>query len=162
MVNKFSKITDSEEATRMIAQKIAPLFHSGDIIILDGELGTGKTCFVKGFTDGLHARDEVNSPTFSIANFYRTGKQSDILHIDVYRIATADEFNDLGLFDYFDQSIVLIEWGKKHIEIFDDYLVISFDIIYNKIRILTFECQGDKYASRIDEISRLLKGDKSC
>ena len=162
MTEKFSIVANSEEDTRIIAQKVAPLFHPGDVLVLDGDLGAGKTCFVKGFTDGLHAKDGVNSPTFSIANFYRTLEHADVLHIDVYRIATVDEFNDLGLSDYFDQSIVLIEWGKKFMEIFDDCLIVSFHIVDDNKRILTFECQGDQYKSTITGIEKSLKGFESC
>lgn len=162
MEEKIIITSDSEADTRMIAQKIAPLFRPGDLLLLDGDLGAGKTCFVKGFTDGLHSRDEVNSPTFSIANFYRTNIRSEVLHIDVYRIATVDEFNDLGLFDYFDQSIVLVEWGKKFLEIFEDCLIISFQLIAAQKRILTIEYQGDKYISIMKEIKTLLKGDGVC
>ena len=146
----------------MIARKIAPLFRAGDVIILDGDLGAGKTCFVKGFTEGIHSQDEVNSPTFSIANFYRAKTQLDILHIDLYRIETIDELNDLGLFDYFDQSVTLIEWGNKFPDIFESYLFISFQINDDNIRVLRFECHGDNYTSIINEIQLLLKGDNIC
>ena len=162
MDEKFSIISDSEENTQIIARKIAPIFRSGDILILDGDLGAGKTCFVKGFTEGLHSGDVVNSPTFSIANFYRTEKQSDLLHIDLYRIESVDEFNDLGLLDYFEQSIVLIEWGKKYREIFDSYLLISFQIDDDNIRTLTFEYQGYKYDSVMNKLKKILEGGDLC
>jgi len=161
MVKKFTIISNSEEDTRRAAQKIAQLFHSGDIIILDGDLGAGKTYFVKGFTDGLHSKDLVSSPTFSIANFYRT-EVSDILHIDLYRISNIDEFNDLGLSDYFGQNIVLIEWGKKFAEYFAEYLLISFVINDDNVRTLSFSSQGDRYGSMIDELKKVLKGDELC
>ena len=101
MTEKFSIISSNEAHTCDIARKIAPLFQPGDTIILDGNLGAGKTYFVKGFSDGFHTVDVVNSPTFSIANFYRAGL-TELLHIDLYRISTIDELNDLGLFDYFE------------------------------------------------------------
>ena len=162
MAEFFSIIADSEDNTRSVAQKIAPLFRPGDMVILDGDLGAGKTCFVKGFTDGLHSKDAVTSPTFSIANFYRTNEQSGILHIDVYRISTVDQFNDLGLVDYFDQSIVLIEWGKKFNALFEDFLLISFQIIDDDKRVLTFEYRGDKYESIMNGLKNTLKGDALC
>jgi tRNA threonylcarbamoyladenosine biosynthesis protein TsaE len=161
MVEEFRILSESEDATRKIAQKIAPLFQSGDLIILDGNLGAGKTYFVKGFTEGLHSKDLISSPTFSIANFYRTDL-FDILHIDLYRIETIDEFNDLGLFDYFSQSIALIEWGKKFANYFEEYLLISFEINDTNTRTLTFESQGDKYNSTIEKLKTILKGDLLC
>jgi len=162
MSESFYITADSEENTRLIAQTVAPLFHPGDVLILDGDLGAGKTCFVKGFTDGLHTKDEVNSPTFSIANFYRTRDHTGVLHIDVYRISSIDEFIDLGLFDYFDQSIVLIEWGKKFMEVFEACLIVSFQIKDDNKRVLTFKCQDEYYAAKMDEIKKVLKGDESC
>ena len=157
MAEEFRIISNSEEDTQKIAQKIAQLFHSGDIIVLDGDLGAGKTYFVKGFTDGLRSKNLVNSPTFSIANFYRTDV-SDVLHIDLYRISNIDEFNDLGLLDYFDQSIVLMEWGKKFENYFEEYFLISFEINNDDTRTLTFSGKGKKYNMFIN----LLKKGKLC
>ena len=117
--------------------------------------------FVKGFTDGLHSNDLVTSPTFSIANFYRTDV-SDILHIDLYRISNIDEFNDLGLYDYFGTSIVLIEWGKKFAAYFENYLLISFMQNDDNTRTLTFASQGDKYDSMMNDLKNILKGGESC
>ena len=161
MAKELRIISNSEEDTRKVAQKIARLFHSGDIIVLDGDLGAGKTYFVKGFTDGLHTKDLVNSPTFSIANFYRTDV-SDILHIDLYRISNMNEFNDLGLSDYFDQSIALVEWGKKFAEFFEEYFLISFEINGDNTRTLTFTNQGNKYNSTMEKLKTILKGDELC
>lgn len=161
MTEEFKIVSNSEETTRKIAQKVAEFFHTGDIIVLDGDLGAGKTYFVKGFTDGFHSNDPVSSPTFGIANFYGT-KVADILHIDLYRISNIDEFVDLGLYDYFAQSIVLIEWGKKFAAYFEEYFLISFMINDDTIRTLTFASQGDKYHSKLNEIKKMLKGGDLC
>ena len=161
MALEFSIASNSEEKTRAIARRIARFFHPGDIIILDGELGAGKTYFVKGFYDGLHSKDLVSSPTFSIANFYKTNA-ADILHIDLYRIATVEEYYDLGLLDYFEQSVVLIEWGKKFADNFETYFLISFEINDDTTRTLTFTPQGDKYDPTMIELKKVLKGDELC
>jgi len=161
MTEEFKIISNSEETTRNIAKKTAQLFHPGDMIILDGDLGAGKTYFVKGFTENFQTNDLVSSPTFSIANFYRTDV-SEILHIDLYRISSIDEFNDLGLQDYFGQSIVMIEWGMKFADYFDEFLLISFEINDTNTRTITFTSQGDKYNVMIDEMKKVLKGDELC
>ncbi len=155
----FCITSNNEEDTRQIAKTIASFFRPGDLVILDGELGAGKTYFVKGFSEGLQSADPVSSPTFSIANFYRT-PFADILHIDLYRIATVDELNDLGLFDYFGQSIVLIEWGMKMADSFEDYLLVTFTIEDDNTRILTFDSHGAKYD--MNELKNILKGDSLC
>ena len=151
MSKTFQILSESQEDTKNIARKTALVFHQGDLIILDGELGTGKTHFVKGFTEGNRSNDIVTSPTFSIANFYRTGN-FDILHIDLYRIEKIEEFKDLGLTDYFDTSIVLIEWGKKFADYFDEYMLISFESQGDNKRLITFTGNCDK----IDEIKNKL------
>jgi len=151
MSKTFQITSKSQEDTQNIARKIASSFHPGDLIILDGELGAGKTHFVKGFTEADNSQDLVTSPTFSIANFYRTA-EFDILHIDLYRISTISEFKDLGLTDYFDQSIVLIEWGLKFADYFDDYVLISFESKGDNERLITFAGNNEK----IDEIKNKL------
>jgi len=157
MAEKLKIISNSEDNTQKVACRIARLFHSGDLIILDGDLGAGKTYFVKGFVDGWHSTELVNSPTFSIANFYKTSG-FDILHIDLYRIENIDEFSDLGLIDYFDQTIVLIEWGKKIAAYLEEYLLISFEINDDNTRTLTFTGKGVKY----DSIINVLKKNELC
>jgi len=147
MSKTFQILSKSQEETINIARKAALCFHPGDLIILDGDLGAGKTHFVKGFTEGYNSQDLVTSPTFSIANFYRTGK-FDILHIDLYRILTLGEFKDLGLTDYFDQSIVLIEWGLKFADYFDEYMLVSFESKGDNERLISFTGNSEK----IDEL----------
>jgi len=149
MTAELRYLSNSQEDTQKVAQKIARLFSAGDIIILHGDLGAGKTCFVKGFTKGCQSTDCVTSPTFSLAHFYKSNVV-DILHIDLYRIETVDEFNDLGLTDYFDQSIVLIEWGEKFAACFEAYITISFEITGDNTRTITFTSNADKYDSLIN------------
>jgi len=151
MSETFQILSKSQEDTKNIAREAASFFYPGDLIILDGDLGAGKTHFVKGFTEGYNSKDLVTSPTFSIANFYRTDK-FDILHIDLYRISTVEEFKDLGLTDYFDPSIVLIEWGMKFEDYFDEYTLVSFESKGDNERLITFA--GD--SKKIDELKNKL------
>ncbi|MDR1414245.1 MAG: tRNA (adenosine(37)-N6)-threonylcarbamoyltransferase complex ATPase subunit type 1 TsaE [Odoribacteraceae bacterium] len=118
-------LSNSQQETEQIAALVAPLIRLGETIILDGDLGTGKTHFVKGFAAALGSVDEVTSPTFSIANFYRAN-DCDILHVDLYRIETAEEFDDLGLDDYIPNMITLVEWGKKFADHLENFLTITF------------------------------------
>ena len=151
MVTPFEVISHSAEFTQRVAQNISCLFLPGDLILLDGDLGAGKTCFVQGFINGLHSTDPVTSPTFSIAHFYRT-LHFEILHIDLYRISNMDEFNDLGLVDYFGQSIVLIEWGIKFATCFEEFFIISFKMNRDNTRFISFSCRGDRYEKILDQI----------
>jgi len=151
MSKTFQILSKSQEDTQNIARKTASFFHPGDIIILDGDLGAGKTHFVKGFTESYNSKDLVTSPTFSIANFYRT-VEFDILHIDLYRISSIEKFKDLGITDYFDTSIVLIEWGKKFADYFDEYMLVSLESQGDNDRLITFTGNSGK----IDELKNKL------
>lgn len=155
MAKKVQIVSTNENDTKNLARKIANLFSNSDMIILDGDLGAGKTHFVKGFAEGLHSHDLVTSPTFSIANFYETSCCT-LLHIDLYRINTVEEFYDLGLTDYFDQSITIIEWGKKFSDCFDYYMLITFELTDNNGRLITIESEGERYKSMIDIIEKEL------
>jgi tRNA threonylcarbamoyladenosine biosynthesis protein TsaE len=155
MSKTFQILSKSQEDTQNIARKTVSLFHPGDLIILEGDLGVGKTHFVKGFAESFDSKDPVVSPTFSIANFYRTGA-FDILHIDLYRISTSEEFEDLGIADYFNTSIVLIEWGKKFADHFDEYLLVSFETKGDNERLITFSGNAEKYHSMINELKNKL------
>jgi len=155
MKKHFQIFSESETDTKNIAKTIASVFKIGDVIILEGDLGAGKTHFVKGFADGLNSQNIVTSPTFSIANFYKSPVIT-LLHIDLYRINSLNEFYDLGLIDFFDQAVTMIEWGLKFEGFADDYLLISIEILDNNSRLISFENKGEKYNSIIDSIKEVL------
>ncbi len=146
-------ISRSVEDTQAIASKIAPIFEPSDLIILDGNMGAGKTHFVKGILQAHNYTKEVISPTFNIANFYRTEAVS-VLHIDLYRIDGIEEFDDLGITEYFDSSIVFMEWGKKIADNFTEYMLISIEHDKNEDnkRKIVFSAVGSKYEQKITEI----------
>ena len=156
-MNKFQIVSKSEQETMDMAKMIAPYFELGDVLLLDGDLGTGKTQFVKGFTAALGSADGVTSPTFTIAQFYNiTG--GSLLHIDTYRLADINEFRDTGLADYFSQSIVLIEWGSKIMGEFDEFVLVQFaNVPTDKDqRTLTFSYVGAGFADKFTLLSQKL------
>ncbi|MDR1222588.1 MAG: tRNA (adenosine(37)-N6)-threonylcarbamoyltransferase complex ATPase subunit type 1 TsaE [Tannerella sp.] len=157
MSESFQVLVKNENETEVMAAKIAANCQAGDLLILDGDLGAGKTHFVKWFVESLHAKDRVTSPTFSIANFYRTDR-CNVLHIDLYRISTVNEFIDLGLDDYFGRSITLIEWGEKFSSCFDEYLLISLHVNEDNSRLITVSCKGEKYRSLTSRLTDETKG----
>jgi ATPase, YjeE family len=161
MKRDFQILSESEANTMNIAKTIASVFKMGDVIVLEGDLGAGKTHFVKGFADGVNSKNVVTSPTFSIANFYKSPVIT-LLHIDLYRINTLNEFYDLGLIDYFDQSVTMIEWGMKFEDFVDEFLLISIEIRDDNTRSISFESKGDKYNSIIDNIEDVLTKNQVC
>ena len=110
-------ISKSEQDTISYAENFAKALQLGDIVVLTGELGSGKTKFVQGVLKHFNLEDEISSPTFTIVNEY-TSDKINIYHFDVYRLEDSDEFYAMGGDEYFSKGICLIEWG----EIIEDIL----------------------------------------
>jgi len=121
----------SEEETMAIAgQMVHDYFRPGIPIILTGELGAGKTCFVKGIAQSLGILSElVVSPTFALINEYR-GSTIALNHMDFYRLDSWRNAIDLGLEEYFtSDSLTIIEWGEKFIDSFPSpYFVVTLKV----------------------------------
>ena len=108
----YQKDTFSENETIILGTKIARFLTTGDVIALFGELGSGKTCIIKGICQGLAVKEDVTSPTFTIINEYIN--KFPIYHFDFYRINSDDEIYGLGYEEYFYGSgICLIEWADR-------------------------------------------------
>jgi tRNA threonylcarbamoyladenosine biosynthesis protein TsaE len=104
--------TVSPEKTFRLGAQLGGLMKAGDIICLAGNLGAGKTVFVKGIAEGLEAVDGVTSPTFTIMNVYEAGVP--IYHFDLYRLEKAEELYDVGFYEYTGtDGVAVIEWPDK-------------------------------------------------
>jgi len=104
-------ISESEQATTELGERLARSLSPGAIVLLEGELGAGKTAFVRGLAIGLGAADEdVSSPTFTLVQEYRG--RIPFLHVDLYRI-TGTEADELGLDELGRDGVVAIEWAAK-------------------------------------------------
>lgn len=100
------------EDTYALASMLAGELDGGEVILLEGDLGAGKTTFTKGLAKALGIEDEVTSPTFTILNVYEDGRLR-LNHLDMYRVESADELSELGIEDCFDdESVTVIEWNK--------------------------------------------------
>lgn len=98
-------------ATRALAARLAPHCRAGDVIVLAGELGAGKTTFTQGLADGLGVTGAVTSPTFVIAREHASAAGGPgLVHVDAYRLGSAPELDDLDLDT--DANVVVIEWGE--------------------------------------------------
>ncbi|CAN5428391.1 hypothetical protein BH10BAC5_BH10BAC5_17490 [soil metagenome] len=105
-------ITDSPEKTFESGKYFAATVNCGDVILLKGELGSGKTQFVKGICEFFGVKEKVNSPTFNIVNEYASEK-CKIFHFDLYRIKRIEELQAIGFYEYFrNDSICIIEWPE--------------------------------------------------
>ena len=108
-------ITHSADETIALGRQLASQLTPPKIVLLRGDLGTGKTTLVKGIAEGFHAasQEDVTSPTFTLVHEYR-GPEASLFHIDLYRVDTPRQLETLGLDDLISEnSVLLIEWGEK-------------------------------------------------
>lgn len=122
---KFTSHSSNE--TMVFASKLASKLHIGDVVVLSGELGAGKTKFTEGFLKYFGLDKEISSPTFNIVNEYKKD-DTKIYHFDVYRLEDVDEFYAIGGEEYFSSGICIIEWGELIEEALpNNYIKISFE-----------------------------------
>jgi tRNA threonylcarbamoyladenosine biosynthesis protein TsaE len=106
-------ITTSVEETIELGEKLAGKFKGGEIIALSGELGAGKTQFVKGIGKALGITREISSPTFVIVQTYSSGRLP-LIHMDLYRLDSVESLEDMGWYDFLDiNGVIVIEWAEK-------------------------------------------------
>ena len=148
-------ISNSTEDTLALGMKMAPLLKKGDVIVLTGDLGSGKTLLVSGVLDFYKKKDEVSSPTFTIVNEYDLEQDLKLFHFDVYRLDSPDEFLAFGGDEFFYSGICLIEWGEKIEELLpNDCLRINFekDTEDSNKRIISFYSNSSKFDELIKEV----------
>jgi tRNA threonylcarbamoyladenosine biosynthesis protein TsaE len=105
--------TRSEAETATVGRDLAASLHAGDTVLLSGELGAGKTAFVRGLAEGLGIpADAVSSPTFTLIQEYRGGRLP-LFHVDLYRLDDPREIDDLGLEEIAADGVLAIEWAEK-------------------------------------------------
>jgi tRNA threonylcarbamoyladenosine biosynthesis protein TsaE len=112
--------THSAEETIALGRTLAPDLKGLRLVLLQGDLGTGKTTLVKGIAEGLQAADQqdVTSPTFTLIHEYR-GPDTNVFHIDLYRVEKRRELDTLGIDELLteDNNLLLVEWGEKFAQI---------------------------------------------
>ncbi|MCX8029667.1 MAG: tRNA (adenosine(37)-N6)-threonylcarbamoyltransferase complex ATPase subunit type 1 TsaE [Brevinematales bacterium] len=136
----FETITKSEEDTKKVAFEFASITKKGDIVVLSGDLGSGKTTFVKGFCLYFNISEEdVSSPSFTLLNVYEGRVR--IYHLDLYRIENINFVDYETFLDYLkdEKAIKLIEWNKINIDLEFDLFVIEIEHISEKERKITIK-----------------------
>jgi len=150
----YKYISNSENETMNLAGKLASKLQTGDVVVLSGDLGSGKTKFTEGFLTYFGLQDEISSPTFTIVNEY-CKDNTNIYHFDVYRLNSSDEFYAIGGDGYFENGISIIEWGEIIADALpSNYIHISFErnLDDENKRILNIKPIGNKYINIIKEI----------
>ncbi|MGM0411372.1 MAG: tRNA (adenosine(37)-N6)-threonylcarbamoyltransferase complex ATPase subunit type 1 TsaE [Bacillota bacterium] len=135
-------ITNGENETIKLGKYIGQEAKSSQLILLKGELGSGKTRLVKGMAKALNLKDNVSSPTYNLVNEYRG--YIALYHFDLYRLDSEMDLINIGFEDYlYRDGIVVIEWPELALDfINDDYLLLKFKFISEKERKIEFEAKG--------------------
>lgn len=152
-MNKYEWNCKSEDETLVLAEKLAEHLMQGDMIILEGDLGAGKTTFTKGIAKGLGVKRTVNSPTFTIIKEYKG--RLPLYHMDVYRLENSDE--DLGFDEYFNgEGVTVVEWAKFIKEYLpSNYLTVNINRQGEQSRKVELIPTGDRYEQLCKELVSL-------
>ena len=145
-MSTFKQLSKSENETLKLGQKVAGCLKSGDILCLEGDLGAGKTTFVKGLAQGLNIKmDKVHSPTFTLMNIYDS--KLPLFHFDLYRMDDIQEILNIGYEEFlFGDGIAVIEWADKLKELLpQEYLKIEFSHAGENQRNITITPVGKRY-----------------
>lgn len=148
-------LVKSVEDTQKLAKFLAKFLEEEDVILLDGDLGAGKTTFTQSLAKALGIEEVVNSPTFTIVNEYEFNK-GVLYHFDLYRIEEAEELFDIGFEEYFSkEGIIVIEWAEKFInEIPQPWLKIYITKEDENSRIFKITGIGNKWEMFLEELKK--------
>ena len=142
-----------------MAARLAPLVRRGDVIVLSGDLGAGKTAFTKGLCEALGVQEPVTSPTFTLMRTYSTDRGFPVHHLDVYRLDRLAELDDLGVTELIDDGVTVIEWGEAvTARLGNDYLHIHIGFGNgDDDRELEVALNGSRWTARYAAIVRALE-----
>ena len=148
-------VTHSTEQTQYLGTHLGKLAMGGDIFLLTGDLGSGKTCLTQGIAWGLGVEEHAFSPTFVLVREYRG--RLPLYHIDLYRLDRIEEIIDLALEQYFDnEGVCVVEWAEKGKEVLpDENLLIKLEYTSPTDRLLLLEPHGERY----EQLLKFLKAE---
>jgi tRNA threonylcarbamoyladenosine biosynthesis protein TsaE len=150
-------ITSSEEETTFLGEHLGRLLAGGDVVLLTGDLGAGKTRFAKGVARGLGVAAEVTSPTFNLMVEYPARDGLVLRHFDLYRLERAEQLDDLDYFGLLedDTAVSLVEWGDRFADALpESYLLIGLSLVSDapEQRELVFSAQGARFEQLLVEL----------
>lgn len=155
----ISLLVQSIADTHGVAAAIAQLSRTGDIIVLAGEMGAGKTAFAQGFGAALGVDEPITSPTFTLVHTYDTGRVT-LHHADLYRLDKMSEVSDLALHEMVDgDGVMLVEWGDVASELLGDHLEVFLRHNTDRAddeRSIVIHSVGAQWASRLERLKTAL------
>lgn len=141
------------DETEALGGRIASSLRPGDIVVLAGGLGAGKTLFTKGLATGLGVEEPVVSPSFVLVREYKSGFMP-LVHADVYRLNSINEFDDLDVLEMSQDGVLVIEWGGAVESALPlDHLRIEFEVEHDEARTLRFRSEGSWAMRELDNLT---------
>lgn len=158
-------VSNGPAETRSIGRKLGRLLKPGDVLLLEGSFGAGKTVMVQGIAKGLGVQEQVISPSFTLVNEYRAGKSHGsvpVYHADLYRISTVEEALDLGLEEYLGgRGIFIAEWPEKVADVWpEERLWIKLRVEDVNKRTIRIDARGERYIRLLGEFEKALTEDR--
>ena len=142
------------EDTRALGRALAEVLRAGDLVVLVGPLGAGKTALTQGIGAGLGVTEPVTSPTFVIARVHRGGRVP-LVHVDAYRLGGVADVDDLDLDASTEESVTVVEWGAGLVEqLNDEYLQVRIDRLDDDTRVIELVPHGGDWADRLAGLDR--------
>ena len=135
--------------TRRLGRDLAELLHPGDLVVLVGPLGAGKTALTQGIGEGLGIREPVTSPTFVIARVHTDGRVP-LVHVDAYRLGSVADVDDLDLDASAEESVTVVEWGQGLVEqLAEEHLEVRLDRRDDDVRVACLVPHGVGWEQRL-------------
>ncbi len=147
-------ILNNTKETEKLGLKLGKLLKPGDVICLNGDLGSGKTTLTKSIGKGMGVQDYITSPTFTIINEYYS--ELNLYHFDTYRLENIEDVEYLGFDEYFyGEGVCVVEWAEKIREFLpEDYLVLNIERIDEDIREIVFRAVGNRSEKLLEDLRR--------
>ncbi len=143
--------------TRRFAVAFAAMLRHGDVVLLDGEMGAGKTTTTKLIAEAIGVVDDVTSPTYTLVHIYSGGRLT-LHHADLYRLKSTAEIDDLGLEEMLSAGgVLLIEWGAPAGELFPTHVFVSLSIDNETGRTVTLGSRSEIWSSRLKQLETNLQ-----
>ncbi len=155
--------SDSPEQTQLLGKRLGEIVQEGDVVLLEGDLGTGTTCLIQGIAHLLCIKQYAFSPSYLLIREYYW--RMPLYHIDLYRLNNVEEIDDLGLEEYlYGNGICVIEWAKKGLPVLPrDYLLIELSYVstYETHRNVNLNPRGKRYSDLLQQFTLIIKREQT-
>jgi tRNA threonylcarbamoyladenosine biosynthesis protein TsaE len=156
----FSIESHSPAETRRIGERLARLLQAGDVLLLQGDLGAGKTCLTQGIGKGLRVKEVVKSSSFVLINYYEG--RLKVYHSDLFRLGGAEEVADLGLEENAADGVLVVEWPEVAFdELPTEHLHVNIELGKGEARQLSFNAKGPRYEALLHELAPAVKAQRA-